>query len=110
MLYALEIGLRSVSALRRAEQVRCAELAQRCAWARERYGSDEAVLSAPTPPPPPTSSGSSAYFIGKCLLDRRDWRALGRLRIAVCGRPTRMRARLALAWVAAACRARPWKP
>lgn len=110
VLYAFEIGLRSLSALRRAEQVRGVELARRCAQAREQLGSDQAVLSAPPPPPPPAASGSNAYFIGKCLLDRRDRRALRYLRMAVRERPTRARAWLALAWAAAVCRERPPRP
>lgn len=110
VLYAFEIGLRSVSALRRAEQTRYVDLARRCAFARARSGSDEAALAAPSAPMPSASSSSNAYFIGKCLLDRRDRRALRYLRMAVRERPIRARAWLALAWAAAVCRERPTRP
>lgn len=109
VLYASEIGLRSVNALRPADHGRCAELAQRRTLPRERQGSDAAVLSAP-PPPAPTSSGFNAYLIGKCLLDRRDRRALRHVRMAVRERPTGVRPWLALAWAAAVHPERPWKP
>lgn len=104
VLYTFDVGLRSVSALRRAEQLRCLDLARRCALARERHGTDDAVLSAPSSPPPPPAAVSNAYFIGKCLLDRRDRRALRYLRMAVRERPLRMKAWLAWAWAAVACR------
>ncbi len=110
VLYTFDVGLRSVSALRRAQQQRCLDLAKRCALARERHGTDEAVLSEPSSPPPPPSEASNAYFIGKCLLDRRDRRALRYLRMAVREQPTRARAWLALAWAAAVCWGRPSRP
>ncbi len=77
-LYAFRVSPGSLSAARRAQQLRLRELARACRAARGSGSSEAALLAeaerASAQPPVPLAAGDlgPAYFIGKCLLDRRD--------------------------------------
>jgi glycosyltransferase involved in cell wall biosynthesis len=108
-LYAFRVGLLSLSAERRSQQQRLRDLAHACRAAR-RSGGDEAALlaeaervSAEPPPARGRRDPGNAYFIGKCLLDRGDARALPYLRLARRERPLAWRP--LLAWLFARLRA-----
>jgi hypothetical protein len=116
-LFALRVGEHSVSSFRRDQQLRLKELANRCLTARRR-GEDEAPLLAEAARVSAEAGVSSArcradnsYFIGKCLFDRRDERALKYLRRAAAYAPWRWRHWAALAGAAVLCRRdRPQTP
>ncbi len=109
-LYAYRVEEQSISAQRRAQQVRLVELAGRCAEARlqgaseEPYLAEAALISAEPPRGKGRSSVGNSYFIGKCLLDRRDRRALKYLRRSVRNAPWNWRHWAALAGAAVLCR------
>lgn len=85
VLYAFRIRDGSISTSRRAQQGRLAELARRCRAARRAGEVEEDLLAAAervsAEPAVPGRSGSAAssYFIGRCLMERRDRRAAGYL-------------------------------
>lgn len=101
-LYAFRVAEASISAHRRFQQMRLAELARLCHAAR-KAGQPEApcleeaarVSAEPAPRFSPFEPGSS-YFIGKCLLDRRDPRCLDYLVRAWRERPASWRTWAAL--------------
>ncbi len=95
-LYEFEVALSSISARRRAEQLRYLDLARRCAARREAGLEEQSLLEAAARwASGATADGSNAYFIGKCLLDRRDPRARAYLGRALRERPLRARAWMA---------------
>jgi len=109
-LYAYRIDEHSISGRWRARQLRLAELARRCYAARlqaraEAPHLEEAarISREPLPPREPSPHGTT-YFIGKCLLDRRDARALPYLRRSVRAAPWNWRSWAALASAALLCR------
>jgi hypothetical protein len=110
-LYAFRVGDHSVSATRREQQLRLAALAHRCRGARlcaspeapHLQAAWEVSVAPPRPAGTPGSAGNS-YFIGKCLLDRRDARAVGYLRQSVRQCPWQVRGWVALVAAAVRCR------
>lgn len=92
-LYAFRVGETSLSSARRSQQQRLGEIARACRVARLDGSSDEPLLaeaarvSAEPPPPRSGRDPGHTYFIGKCLLDRRDPRCLTYLRRARHERP-----------------------
>jgi glycosyltransferase involved in cell wall biosynthesis len=101
-LYALRVHADSISARRRSQQARLADLARQCATTRRAAQPEQAwldqaaVVSAEPPPALRRTDPGNTYFIGKCLLDRRDRRCLDYLRRAVRERPSSWRAWAAL--------------
>ncbi len=101
-LYAFHVALASVSAVRRGQQQRLREIARACRAARRQGSSEEAHLAeaARVSAEPPAARGrrdpGPAYFIGKCLLDRRDPRCRPYLRQARRERPWSWRPHAAL--------------
>jgi glycosyltransferase involved in cell wall biosynthesis len=92
VLFAFRVSESSISAQRRDQQLRLLEAARRCRAARQRGESelpwlDEAAKICREPRALTHTAASNAYFIGKCLLDRRDRRALKYLRRSVRERP-----------------------
>lgn len=81
VLYAFRIRDGSISTSRRAQQCRLAELARRCRDARRSGASEDGLLAeaerVSAEPALPARSGAAgnSYFIGRCLMDRRDRRA-----------------------------------
>jgi glycosyltransferase involved in cell wall biosynthesis len=111
-LYCYRVGENNISAHRRGQQLRLQQAAQACVRARaggqpERPHLEEAAhISAE----PASSFGNgragNSYFIGKCLLDRRDRRALPYLKRGVRQDPWSWRRWAALAGAALLCRSR----
>jgi glycosyltransferase involved in cell wall biosynthesis len=114
-LYAFRIEERSVSGLRRDQQLRLLEVARRCHAARLQgtpetpHLEEAARISALPVPAGPVSALGNAYFIGKCLLDRRDARAVPYLRRSVRVDPWKWRHWAALVRAMLLCR-RPAPP
>ena len=109
-LYAFRIRDASISTHRRGQQTRLHVLARQC-WSARRAGQSEqpwldevARVCRERPPVNRRGSAESAYFIGKCLLDRRDRRALPYLHRSVRRDPWRWRHWAALAAAAFLCR------
>lgn len=108
--YAYRVSESSISAFRRRQQLRLAEIAHACRGARQRGESEMPLLaeaarvSALPSPPPRETAGAASYFIGKCLLDRRDRRALPYLLRSLRTRPCSFRRWLALGAAHASCR------
>jgi len=101
-LYAFRVSEQSISSARRGQQLRLAEQARRCRDARLR-GESEAphleaaeAISGEQHPGNHRSRAASSYFIGKCLLDRRDLRAVGYLGRSVRQNPWQWRGWVAL--------------
>ena len=91
-LYAFRVGENSISATRRSQQLSLFELAKQCRVARLRGVGEQPILQEATRvsaerPRAPRSRDGNAYFIGKCLLARRDPRAISYLRKSVWTRP-----------------------
>ncbi len=101
-LYAFRVSPSSVSAARRAQQLRLREIARACRAARRRGASEAALLDeaerVSAQPAAPRDAGGLglAYFIGKCLLDRRDPRCRPYLRAARREQPWSLRPLAAL--------------
>jgi glycosyltransferase involved in cell wall biosynthesis len=110
-LYVYRVEEQSISARRRDQQLRLLDLARRCTGARARGESEElwlaeaARVSAEPAPPSGRSPLGNSYFIGKCLFDRRDRRALKYLRRCVRLAPWNVRHWAALAGASLLCRA-----
>lgn len=110
VLFGLRVTESSVSAQRRDQQLRLLEVAKRCRAARTAGASeaaqlDEAERISGEPQPKGRGRGTgSNYFIGKCLLDRRDRRALTYLRRSVRQSPWSWRPWAALGAAAVLCR------
>jgi glycosyltransferase involved in cell wall biosynthesis len=109
-LYVYRVEEQSISARQRDQQLRLLDLTRRCAAARTRGESEEPLLAeaARISAEPASPSGRSPlgnnYFIGKCLFDRRDRRALKYLRRCVRLAPWNMRHWAALAGASLLCR------
>lgn len=105
-LYAFGVAEDGTSAERRAQQRRLHALALGCRAARARGASEDALLaeaarvSAEPPPATRRFDPGNSYFIGKCLLDRRDRRCFGYLRRSASRRPWSFRPWAALALAA----------
>jgi glycosyltransferase involved in cell wall biosynthesis len=99
VLYAFRIRDGSISTSRRGQQGRLASLARRCREARRAGTPEDGLLaeaervSAEPAVPARRGSAGSSYFIGRCLMERRDRRASGYIWRSVRREP--------LAW-------RPW--
>jgi glycosyltransferase involved in cell wall biosynthesis len=109
-LYAFRIEEQSISGRRREQQLQLVEIARRCHAARLQGASETAHLeeasrisTEPWAPAEPSTLGNT-YFIGKCLLNRRDARALPYLRRSVRKAPWNWRHWAALASAALLCR------
>jgi glycosyltransferase involved in cell wall biosynthesis len=104
VLYSFRVNEHSISAKRRSQQLRLAALARRCANARRTGQAEQpwveqaALVSAEPAPGRGRQNPGNSYFIGKCLLVRRDARCREYLRRAVRERPWHWRAWAALAW------------
>jgi len=99
-LYAYRVGTESISARRRDQQAAHYALARRCNDLRARGLSDREALAEGAgydtlPSARSRTDGAAEYFIGKCLLDRRDRRAISYLERTVKRNPFHVRARLA---------------
>lgn len=81
-LYAFRFSSGSISSFRREQQRRLVEIARKCSAARASGRTEEELLQeASHVSAEPAVQGAvvdagNAYFVGKCLLDRRDRRAL----------------------------------
>jgi glycosyltransferase involved in cell wall biosynthesis len=110
-LYAHRIQEHSISARRRDQQLRLFELTRQCHAARRGGGSEEAFLneaarvSAEGCQPKGGRAADNSYFIGKCLLDRRDRRALPYLGRCMRRRPWYWRYWAAYLYATVVCRA-----
>jgi glycosyltransferase involved in cell wall biosynthesis len=109
-LYAFRVSSGSITAHRRGQQARLHELARRCRAARRDGQAEaslleevEAVCAEPLLPKN-RSLATSDYFIGKCLLNRRDRSALKYLRRCVRLAPWNVRYWAAFAGGALLCR------
>jgi glycosyltransferase involved in cell wall biosynthesis len=102
VLYAFRVQEYSISALRREQQFLLLDCALRCYRARAQHLSEEpglqeaARLTALPLPSRRVQRLGNTYFIGKCLLDRRDARALGYLKRSVRQSPWHVRGWVAL--------------
>lgn len=96
-LYAFRVDEGSLSAARRSQQQRLADLARACREARARGASEAPLLaeaarvSAEAPPARSARDPGHTYFIGKCLLDRCDPRCVPYLVRARRERPWALR-------------------
>ncbi|MCL4810641.1 MAG: hypothetical protein KJ062_23015, partial [Thermoanaerobaculia bacterium] len=111
VLYAYRLGGGCISLRYVAQQARLDRLAYACADVRRREGDESALLDEARrirPGAPGVSLGASTgdgdYFVGKCLLDRRDRRAIGYLRRSLRRKPARPRAWAALLLASLLCR------
>lgn len=101
-LYAYRVDERSISARRRQQQEQLVHLAGECRLARQT-GQPEAPLleeaariSAEVLNRTCCTGKANNYFIGKCLLDRRDARSLRYFLYSIRNRPGNVRTWLAL--------------
>jgi glycosyltransferase involved in cell wall biosynthesis len=109
-LYAYRVEEGSISARRRDQQMRLLAVARRCHAARRRGDAEgplleEAARISAEPGPGKRAVGvGNSYFIGKCLLDRRDRRALPYLVRSLRRRPWHWRSWAALLLASLRCR------
>jgi glycosyltransferase involved in cell wall biosynthesis len=102
VLYAFRISAGSISSHRREQQRRLAEIAGRCCAARaagcHEYNllEEAARVSAEPGLSAIQTAAANAYFIGKCLLDRRDRRAVPYLWLSIRHAPSSWRSWAAL--------------
>lgn len=107
--YAFRISESSISSFRRRHQCQLSDIAQACRAARLGGESETALLaeaarvSVLPPPPGRKSAGTDSYFIGKCLLERRDRRSLAYLVRGLRAKPWSLRRWFALGAAAALC-------
>jgi glycosyltransferase involved in cell wall biosynthesis len=108
ILYAYRIAPDSVSGSRRQQQQQLVDLAARCREARRRGQPEQEwlqeALACSGQVGDPRPSGTDSYFIGRCLMDRRDRRAVGYLARSVSERPWSWRRWTALAGSLVVCR------
>jgi glycosyltransferase involved in cell wall biosynthesis len=111
VLYAYRVDEVSISARRRDLQLRLQAVASRCRKARLR-GEPEyplleeaARLAAEAGPRTRSSANANSYFIGKCLLDRRDRRAFPYLLRSLRQCPWHWRTWAAIVLASLRCRA-----
>lgn len=101
-LYCFRVAESSISAHRRSQQLRLAALARRChaarvrGWSEAEWLAEARRVSAEPAPRSGHQDPGSSYFIGKCLLDRRDRRCLAYLEQAWRERPMSWRTCAAL--------------
>jgi glycosyltransferase involved in cell wall biosynthesis len=108
-LYAFRYSVGSISLNATAAQDLLCRLASDAATARKAGASEEPILEAAAAVrrganPPGRRSLGESYFIGKCLLDRRDRKAVVYLRQAVAERPANVKGWVALALSQLLCR------
>jgi glycosyltransferase involved in cell wall biosynthesis len=111
ILYSRRVSAGCISAHRAAQQKRLAEIAREAFQARRR-GEPEApclVLAARVSEEPPSRDdpgrqSATSYFIGKCLLNRRDVRAIRYLQNSVGQSPLSWKPRAALLAARLLCR------
>jgi glycosyltransferase involved in cell wall biosynthesis len=108
VLYAYRVTPDSISGLKRRRQEQLVALAAQCREARARGESEQDLLRAAAActqdSGDPVPSGTDSYFIGRCLMDRRDRRAVGYLARSVGERPWSLRRWTALAGSLVVCR------
>jgi glycosyltransferase involved in cell wall biosynthesis len=111
ILYSRRVSDSCISAFRGDQQKRLAEIAKEAFRARQCGRSDArwlklaATVSAESPPAESAERRSrTSYFIGKCLLDRRDSRAVRYLRNSVGQAPLWWKPRAALLAARLLCR------
>ncbi len=96
VLYRFNVSEQSISGSRQSEKAPYAQLIDRCHAARQEGRGDADIIAAFHPPPRGGRNGSSAaatlYFIGRCLLGRRDPRASVYFRRCLTLQPTHARA------------------
>jgi hypothetical protein len=107
--YAYRVSESSISAFRRQQQLRLAEIARACRGARGRGEAETSLLAdaarvSVLPPPLRKMAAPNGYFIGKCLLDRRDRRATSYLIRSLRANPYSLRRWLALVAARVLCR------
>lgn len=101
--YAYRVSEDSISAFRRDQQQQLFQIARGCHAARQNKESEEpwlaeaARISALRKPFARQAQSANSYFIGKCLLDRRDPRAINYLTRSVRAKPWSLRRWFALA-------------
>jgi glycosyltransferase involved in cell wall biosynthesis len=109
-LYAFRVSDQALTTSRRHQQRRLVATAWECFQARQRGVSeapllDQAEAISQEPPAPGVRClAANNYFIGKCLLDRRDRRAIAYLRTSVRHNPWGWRPWAALAAAYLLCR------
>jgi glycosyltransferase involved in cell wall biosynthesis len=112
-VYAFRFSDGSLSASRRGQQLRLLDVARRGRAARANGDPEEPLLeeaariSAEAATKGAVARGESSYFIGKCLLDRRDRRAVPYLARSVREWPWRWRPWSALVLASLCCRRPP---
>lgn len=108
VLYVYRVTPDSISGVRRQAQQYLVQMAVRCREARARHESEQELLRQAAAGDPtagePTASGTDSYFIGRCLMDRRDRRAVGYLARSIAERPWSWRRWSALAGSLVLCR------
>ncbi len=110
-LYAFRVLEHSISARRRNQQEALGRLARLCRAARDRGEPETQLLEkarevSAAPGGGWAWAGRGSYFIGKCLFDRRDRRAIPYLRRSVALSPWNLRMWGALGAAAVLCRER----
>src|SRR5262245_19081575 len=99
----MRVDAGSITSRWKPRQMRLVELARECTALRSQDLSEEKALAEAAQITPvvgedsATRPGDVDYFIGKCLFDRRDRRALIYLRQSTRARPWHLRAWTALA-------------
>jgi glycosyltransferase involved in cell wall biosynthesis len=108
VLYAYRVTPDSISGVRRQAQEYLGRVAVKCREARERDESEEEFLQEAAACGPAArdsgASGTDSYFIGRCLMERRDRRAVGYLARSIGERPWSWRRWSALASSLVICR------
>ena len=108
VLYAYRVTPDSISGSKRRQQEQLVALATQCREARQRGESEQELLRAAAActqqSSDPVASGTDNYFIGRCLMDRRDRRAVDYLARSVGERPWSLRRWTALAGSLVVCR------
>jgi hypothetical protein len=107
VLYAYRVTPDSISGARRQAQEYLVRVAVQCREARERNESEQAFLQKAAACGSATGSrgrGTDSYFIGRCLMDRRDRRAVRYLARSISERPWSWRRWSALAGALVICR------
>jgi glycosyltransferase involved in cell wall biosynthesis len=111
VLYAYRVHESSISARWREQQLRLLAVSRRCQQARLHGQPEDPLLeeaervSAGRSLGGKTAAAGNSYFIGKCLLDRRDRRALSYLGRCVRRRPWYWRYWAAYFYATVVCRA-----
>jgi glycosyltransferase involved in cell wall biosynthesis len=111
VLYSRRVSDGCISAFRGAQQKRLAGIACEAGQARQQGQSEApwlklaaAVSAERSPGSPQAQQSRTSYFIGKCLLERRDSRAMGYLRKSAGQAPLWWKPRAALLAARLLCR------